>query len=59
MQVKVLYFAILRDAANCAEETFELKEQATSKDLHMLIKEKYPSFLDLSGLRVAVNEECV
>lgn len=59
MKVKVLYFAILRDAAAKAEEEFEVQENTDAIDLHQMVKQKYQGFLDLSQLRVAINEECV
>ena len=56
MQIKVMYFAALRDSANKSEEiiTTELK---TIDDLFESLNLKYSFKVSKDQLRVAVNEE--
>ncbi len=59
MQVRVIYFAAVRDLVERSEESIELDESVrTVSDLSRVLLEKYPR-LHLEGVRVAVNEEFV
>ena len=61
MNIKVLYFASLRDALGCAEETMELPSQVrTVGDLRVFLTERGESWGALGegrNVRVARNQK--
>jgi sulfur-carrier protein len=59
MQLHLLYFAALRDLAQCSEETFDVAaEGPTVSALCDEVQKAHPR-LSFVGVRVAVNEEFV
>ncbi len=59
MQIRVIYFAAVRDLVEREEETLELPENARSTtELVQLLLEKHER-LSMEGVRLAVNEEFV
>lgn len=59
MQVRVIYFAAVRDLVGLDEETIDLADGATStKDLVDLLLGRHER-LSMEGVRLAVNEEFV
>ena len=56
MQIKIIYFASLRDAAKKSEETIETAA-ITVEDLFENLHKKYSFDIQKSHLRVAINEE--
>lgn len=62
MQLKVLFFAALRDQAGTAEFEFSSPSPLSVTELTEAIGERNPELRDalrLGGVRVAVNEEFV
>jgi len=59
MQLQLLYFAALRDLAECSEETFHsAASNPTVSTLCDEVQKAHPR-LSFVGVRVAVNEEFV
>ena len=59
MQIRVIYFAAVRDLVGRDEETIDLAESATSTtDLVELLLGRHER-LSMEGVRLAVNEEFV
>ena len=58
MNLKIQYFASLREQAGCSEETLEL-DGSTPKEVYEALQEKYGFKLSSSQLRAAVNSEYV
>lgn len=58
MQVKVVYFGILRELAGTAEEAMDVAEGVTSGDLFEALREKYPAIERFAkSVALAVNLE--
>ena len=58
MQIRVKFFAILRDKARAAEATLDLPQDATIATAAEAIAAKYPTLRDhLSRIAYAVNRE--
>ena len=55
IEIKVIYFAILKDLSKKEEEFFSIEENNTPESLYELLKEKY-SFPDHINLKVAIND---
>lgn len=59
MQIRVFYFAVVRDLVGHAEELITVTEEAPQvATLIALLTERYAR-LSMEGVRVAVNEEFV
>ena len=58
MQVKIIYFASLRDASKIGEENIETSCRTVS-DLFLELNKKYNFPLGMDQLRVAVNQKYV
>lgn len=60
MQIRVKFFAILRDQAGVSQIELELNNQATVEDAHRTLRQRYPN-LDryLQRAASAVNQEYV
>jgi molybdenum cofactor guanylyltransferase len=56
MQIKVQYFAILREQAGRSEETVATAAR-TPRDLYAELQRRHPFSLDADSLRVAINAE--
>lgn len=60
MNVRVLYFAILRERLGLNEEGYELEEGARVSDLLALLERRHGDVSEgVSSVRVAVNNEYV
>jgi MoaE-MoaD fusion protein len=60
VQVKVIYFGILRELAGKAEDRIDVAEKSTAGDLFALLRKQYPSMESLANsLALAVNLEYV
>jgi len=60
MQVRIRYFAGLREATGMAGETLELPDGATAADVRALLGERYPALVRLlPTCAVAVNRAYV
>ena len=60
MQVRVLFFASLRDLTKVDSLQVELTENATISDLKNFLLRKYPDFVGIeSKFAVALNQEYV
>jgi molybdopterin converting factor subunit 1 len=57
MTLEILTFGIARDIIGSSVLTIELVEGANVDDLKRQILERYPRFIDLSSLMIAVNAE--
>lgn len=57
MTLEVLTFGIARDIIGHSNFKIEMTEGATAEDLKKKILERYPRFLTLSSLMIAVNAE--
>ena len=58
MQVRVLFFGMLKDAAGRASDTLQLPERATLAELLARCGEKFPALAKFSGsLALSVNQE--
>jgi molybdopterin converting factor subunit 1 len=57
MTLEILTFGIARDIIGSSVLTIELVEGANVDDLKRQILERYPRFIDLSSLMIAVNTE--
>jgi molybdopterin converting factor subunit 1 len=55
MQIKIIYFAALRDCVSKEEEVHETKSQ-TPEDLFSELNEKYSFPVQRKSLKVAVNQ---
>lgn len=55
MQVRVLFFGVLRDRFGCGEEPLDVGEQATVADVLNVYKERLPGFM-WGAIAVAVNQ---
>jgi molybdopterin-guanine dinucleotide biosynthesis protein A len=56
MQIKVQYYAILREQAGRSEETVATAAR-TPRDLYVELQRRHPFSLDADSLRVAINAE--
>jgi len=56
MQVRVLYFGVLRDALRAQSEPLEIAEKTTVGDVLNVYKERMPTF-GWDAIAVAVNQE--
>ena len=57
MTLKILTFGIARDIIGSSTFNIEITEGGTAEDLKREILVKYPRFLSLSSLMIAVNAE--
>ncbi|WP_020537247.1 MoaD/ThiS family protein [Lewinella cohaerens] len=57
MEIKVLAFGIARDILGGPELKISGPENLTVGRLLELLKERYPAFVDLTSLAIAVNAE--
>lgn len=57
MTLEILTFGIARDIIGSSTFKIDLSEGATAEDLKRIILERYPRFLSLSSLMIAVNAE--
>ena len=55
INIKVIYFAVLRDLAKKKEEQLSVDSTATPKSLYDMLQEKY-SFPDKNTFKVAIND---
>lgn len=56
MQIKVQYYALLREQAGCSEEVIATSAR-TARELYSELKGRHPFTLDDDSLRVAINAE--
>lgn len=54
-QIKMLYFAQVRDITQIAEEVLEIQQNSTVKDLLDLLGKKYPQILSEKNLGISIN----
>jgi MoaE-MoaD fusion protein len=58
MQVRVLFFGVLKDLTGRASEAFTLPDQATAADVIQHCKHRFPSLTGaLSSIAISVNQE--
>lgn len=57
MRVRVLFFAVVRDAAGTDEAEFELSEGATVESLLAAVRERFGPETMPENLAVAINQE--
>ena len=58
IRLQIRYFASLREQTGCNHETLET-QATTATELYQELRQRYPFTLELSQLRVAVNDEFV
>ncbi|MBC8225630.1 MAG: molybdopterin converting factor subunit 1 [Gammaproteobacteria bacterium] len=58
MNIKVIYFAVLRDLAKKKEEQLTVEATTTPKSLYDMLQEKY-SFPDQNTFKVAINDNFI
>ena len=56
MQIKIQYYALLREQAGLSEETLATPAR-TPRQLYTQLKSRHPFTLDADSLRVAVNAQ--
>ncbi|MBI2646203.1 MAG: molybdopterin converting factor subunit 1 [Deltaproteobacteria bacterium] len=56
MKIKVLYFTHLKSITQKDHENLDLSHPMTLLKLHHILEQKYPNFLELKHLAIAVNE---
>ena len=60
MQIRVLYFGALREAAGKADELFTLGEESTAAEIIARVRERFPRSTELlSRSAIAVNQNYV
>lgn len=59
MKIKVVYFASLREESKLSEESIELESGKSVADLYELLKQKHNFSLDISKVKMAINDEYV
>jgi molybdopterin converting factor subunit 1 len=58
MQVRILYFGMLREIAGCEREIVQLSDEASAADLFAQLQQRIPKLQDFRGaLALAVNYE--
>jgi len=55
IQIKMLYFAQVRDITQIHNEVLEIKQNSSTKDLLNLLYIKYPKLPDVKNLSVSIN----
>lgn len=55
--ISIRYFAVLRDLAGKAQETFDIKPGMTASQVYMRLAETYGFPLGLTDIRMAVNDD--
>lgn len=55
IQIKMLYFARIRDITHIPNEVLEIKQNSSTKDLLNLLYVKYPKLQDEKNLGISVN----
>jgi len=55
IQIKMLYFARVRDITHIPNEVLEIKQISSTKDLLNLLYVKYPKLQDEKNLGISVN----
>lgn len=55
IQIKMLYFAQVRDITQIPNEVLEIKQNSSTKDLLNLLYIKYPKLLDVKNLNISIN----
>lgn len=58
INIKVIYFAVLRDLAKKKEEQLTVEATTTPKSLYDMLQEKY-SFPDQNTFKVAINDNFI
>ena len=59
MNIKIIAFGIARDIIGGNHTTLACDKETTVKQAFSLLTEKYPDFIKLSSLKMAINEEYV
>lgn len=57
MQIKVLYFAGLREDRGCESELLQVEPETTPEAVYRELRERYRFRLPAEALQVAVNED--
>lgn len=55
IQIKMLYFAQVRDITQIPNEVLEIKQNSSTKDLLTLLYNKYPRLKDEKNLNISIN----
>ncbi|WP_159357419.1 MoaD/ThiS family protein [Candidatus Nitrosocosmicus sp. SS] len=55
IQIKMLYFAQVRDITQIPNEVLEIKQNSSTKDLLTLLYNKYPKLKDEKNLSISIN----
>lgn len=55
IQIKMLYFARVRDITQIPNEVLEIKQNSSTKDLLTLLYNKYPKLKDEKNLSISIN----
>jgi len=55
IQIKMLYFARVRDITHIPNEVLEIKQNSSTKELLNLLYVKYPKLQDEKNLGISVN----
>lgn len=55
IQIKMLYFAQVRDITQIPNEVLEIKQNSSTKDLLTFLYNKYPKLKDEKNLSISIN----
>lgn len=55
IQIKMLYFARVRDITQIPNEVLEIKQNSSTKDLLTFLYNKYPKLKDEKNLSISIN----
>ncbi|NND07375.1 MAG: MoaD/ThiS family protein [Saprospiraceae bacterium] len=59
MKITILAFGIAKDILGARQTTLEIVEPTTAGSIKSTLMEKYPDFIKLKSLALAVNQEYV
>lgn len=55
IQIKILYFAQIREITQIPEEVLEIRQNSSTKDLLNLLHIKYPKLQDEKNISISIN----
>lgn len=59
MEITILAFGIAKDILGARQTTLEISEPTTAGSIKSILMDKYPDFVKLKSLALAINEEYV